>query len=112
MRNLSKWLTGFSLIAFLFTSSFAGAKTFCSMTLNSSDEIETFRKNLTGKGFDFVELVPQSKDPLWFKKACDSGIQCDVLLISGHFGGLFFGERTSTTIGIAEMEHASWRYTC
>ncbi|MDG0816640.1 hypothetical protein [Bdellovibrio svalbardensis] len=82
------------------------------MTLNSSDEIETFRKSLNGQGFDFVELVPQSKDPLWFKKACDSGIQCDVLLISGHFGGLFFGEGTSTTIGIAEMEQASCRNTC
>ncbi len=112
MGNLLKWLTRISLFASLFAGSLANAKTFCSMTLNSSDEIETFRKNLTGQGFDFVELVPQSKDPLWFKKACDSGIQCDVLLISGHFGGLFFGEGTSTTIGIAEMEQASCRNTC
>lgn len=112
MRTFKKYLLGLSVASILAAGSLADAKTFCSMTLNSSDEVETFRKNIAGQGFDFVELVPDSKDPLWFKKACDSGIQCDVLLISGHFGGLFFGESTSSTIGIAEMEEASCRNTC
>jgi hypothetical protein len=90
----------------------AYAKTVCSMTLNSSDEIESFRKHLSPQGFKFIELTPNSKDPNWFKKACESGIKCDVLLISGHFGGLFFGQETSTTIDIAEMERASCRNQC
>ncbi|QDK37770.1 hypothetical protein [Bdellovibrio sp. NC01] len=111
MSVFKLWLKA-AIVLSAFAGGVAHAKTFCSMTLNSSDEIETFRKNLAGKGFDFVELVPDSKDPLWFKKSCDSGIQCDVLLISGHFGGLFFGEGTSTTIGIAEMEQASCNNSC
>ncbi len=90
----------------------AYAKTFCSMTLNSSDELNTFAAALTSQGFDFVELVPQNKDPRWFQNACKSGIQCDVLLISGHFGGLFFGEGTSQTIDMAEMEKASCDNSC
>ncbi|WP_413574496.1 hypothetical protein ACLVWU_09735 [Bdellovibrio sp. HCB290] len=88
------------------------AKTFCSMTLNSSDEIATFAAALTKQGFNFVELVPDNKDPRWFQRACKSGIQCDVLLVSGHFGGLFFGEATSQTIDIAQMEKASCDNSC
>ncbi|WP_413584108.1 hypothetical protein [Bdellovibrio sp. HCB274] len=90
----------------------AMAKTFCSMTLNSNDEIATFASALTKQGFNFVELVPDNKDPRWFQKACQSGLKCDVLLISGHFGGLFFGEGTSQTIDIAEMEKASCSNSC
>ena len=88
------------------------SKTFCSMTLNSSDEKNVFEKHLKKEGFNFVELVPDSKDPSWFKKACDSQLQCDVLLISGHFGGLFFGQGTSTTIGLSELESASCQNSC
>lgn len=103
----------FFLIAlFLASAHSAEAKTFCSITINSSDETETFRKKLTAEGFEFVELVPDSKDPSWFKQACDSGLKCDVLLISGHFGGLFYGQGTSTTFGISEMEEASCRNSC
>ena len=112
MKSLQKYLLGLSLCASILSASLAQAKNFCSMTLNSSDELETFKKSISTQGFNFIELVPDTKDPLWFKKACDSGIQCDVLLISGHFGGLFFGEGTSQTIGIAEMEQASCRNTC
>lgn len=89
------------------------AKTFCSITVNSSDETQVFRKSLERDGFNFVELVPSnSKDPSWFKKACDSGVKCDVLLISGHFGGLFYGQGTSMTVGVSEMEQASCQKTC
>ncbi|QLY23790.1 hypothetical protein [Bdellovibrio sp. KM01] len=106
-----KYILGLG-IAGLFVSNTAYAKTFCSMTLNSSDEINTFALALSKQGFDFVELVPQNKDPRWFQQACASGIKCDVLLISGHFGGLFFGEGTSQTIDIAQMEKASCDNSC
>ncbi len=82
------------------------------MTLNSSDEIEVFRKKLLAQGFLFQELVPQSKDPHWFKKACETGIECDVLVVSGHFGGLFFGQGTSSTIGLKELTQASCQKSC
>lgn len=115
MSSLKQHFLAFTLIASTLAANHAEAapnKVFCSMTLNSSNEIETFRKSLKNQGFDFVELVPDSKDPSWFKKSCESGLQCDVLLISGHFGGLFFGESSSSTIGIEEMEEASCRNTC
>ena len=82
------------------------------MTLNSADEIEVFKKNLSGEDVQFVELVPKSKDPNWFRDACTSGLKCDVLVISGHFGGLFFGEQSSSTIGLDEMERASCNNSC
>lgn len=88
------------------------AKTICSMTLNSADEAEMFRQRLEPQGFKFVELVPKSKNPNWFKDACASGIRCDALIISGHYGGLFFGEKSSSTISMAEMESASCSNSC
>lgn len=90
----------------------AQAKTFCSITINSSNETEAFEKKLSAEGFDRVELIPDSKNPFWFRQACDSGLQCDILLISGHFGGLFFGEGNSATFGISEMEEASCNNSC
>lgn len=106
-----KYILGVGIAALLVANN-AHAKTFCSMTLNSNDEINTFALALTKQGFDFVELVPPNKDPRWFQNACASGIKCDVLLISGHFGGLFFGEGTSQTIDIAQMEKASCDNSC
>ncbi|MBO9667176.1 MAG: hypothetical protein J7501_10225 [Bdellovibrio sp.] len=106
-----KFLLGLAASLLVGNASWA-AKNFCSMTLNSSDEINTFAKALQGQGFNFVELVPDNKDPRWFQRACDSGLKCDVLLISGHFGGLFFGESTSQTIDIAEMEKTSCQNSC
>ncbi|WP_413557037.1 hypothetical protein [Bdellovibrio sp. HCB209] len=107
-----KYILGASIAGLLISSQALAAKTFCSMTLNSSDEIATFQAALTSQGWNFVELVPDNKDPRWFQNACRSGLQCDVLLISGHFGGLFFGEGTSQTIDMAEMEKASCDNSC
>ena len=70
-----------------------GRGTVCTMTLNSSQEIEVFKRNLKPQGFDFVDLT-ENVDPLnlgWFDQACKRRIQCDILVLSGHFGGTFFG---------------------
>lgn len=70
----------------------------CSITINSSDEIETFREFLPASDFQFVELLPakinKEKDHSshWFDMACEKNYRCDILVISGHFGGTFFGE--------------------
>lgn len=70
----------------------------CSLTINSADEIETFKKFLPLKDFQFIELVP-STDPNqqdieehWFNKVCQQDYRCDILVVSGHFAGLFFGK--------------------
>ncbi len=63
--------------------------TVCSMTINSEDEKQVFQKYL-GRDFNFIELA--SKKSNWFEEACHAGVQCDILLISGHFGLSFFGK--------------------
>lgn len=73
--------------------------TVCTATVNSPEERESFKKHLSGQNFNFVELTDYSeaeskedRDSNWFKRACEAGVKCDVLVISGHFGGNFFGE--------------------
>lgn len=87
------------------------AKTVCSMTFNSVDEKQLFSKHLSPIGYKQVELVPDNKDPNWFKKACASDVSCDILVVSGHFGGLFFGE-SSSTISLAELINAKEKSLC
>ena len=70
----------------------------CSITINSSSEIETFKEFLSPTDFDFIELLPstinekQDHSSHWFNTACKKDYRCDILVISGHFGGTFFGE--------------------
>jgi hypothetical protein len=76
--------------------SYAKKLNFCSITLNSSDEIEYFKKNLASDEFKFTELTRDSDnfDKDWMEASCKrhSSLNCDVLLISGHFAGeVFFG---------------------
>ena len=81
------------------------------MTFNSPDEKRVFSKHLTPVGYEHVELVPENKDPFWFNKACASVKACDILVVSGHFGGLFFGEQ-SATISLAELISAREEGSC
>jgi hypothetical protein len=88
----------------------------CSITLNSNDEIELLKKRLDPYQYEFREFVPQNKDGKyvfgWFNKACESNYRCDVLLISGHFGGHFFGETSPYILDIEQMHRASCQQTC
>ena len=89
----------------------------CSITINSSDEIETFKKFLSTEDFDFVELLPfqvnakKDYDSHWFNEACRKGYRCDILVVSGHFGGTFFGE-SGYTLPTELMEEQSCKKTC
>lgn len=74
-------------------------KTVCSVTVNSREERETFRKKLSGSEYDFVELLPESepgrfisRDMAWLDRACQSQVRCDTLVFSGHFAESFIGE--------------------
>lgn len=99
----------------------APVKTVCTITINSNQEKEVFRKSLPSSQFRFVELIPETAPGLawiqgwagadWFKKACERRIQCDVLLISGHFAGTFFG-RSGQSLGLTQMEKASCQSSC
>lgn len=79
------------------------------MTINSDNEKKVFQKNLENKGFRFVELTdyasnPEKKSDDWLMNACQAKVECDILLVSAHFGLGFFGSwlfnRSSRTRGI------------
>ena len=73
----------------------AEKKTVCTITVNSPDEKEAFRRALPADRFRFVELVERGR-PDWLASACRQGVRCDVLVISGHYDGghEFFSDRT------------------
>lgn len=85
-------------------------KNICSMTINSDDEIQVFRNKLLPDGrFKFTELVTQKDD--WFESACQSNIQCDVLIISGHFAGSFIG-KSGQRLDLSQLEAKSCSRQC
>jgi len=87
----------------------------CTITINSTEERDTFKKNLGSEQFQFLELAPatQEGNPSWFEDACREGVQCDLLVISGHFGGKFFGDDLkSPELYLDQMEAASCNNAC
>lgn len=81
----------------------------CLITINSPDEGEIFREKLKNQ-FNVFELA--SGAPTGFlRRACQAGVECDVLLVSGHFAGSFFGS-TIYRLSTQEMELASCESGC
>jgi hypothetical protein len=93
----------------------ADKRTVCTITVNSPDEKELFRRNLPPDEFDFVELVERGR-PDWLGSACSKGVRCDVLLISGHFdaGTEFYSDRLDARefLPVDEMERVSCSESC
>jgi len=93
----------------------ADPKTVCTITVNSADELETFRRNLPPDQYRFVELVERGR-PDWLASACRKGVQCDVLLISGHFDGgdEFYSDKVDAreSLPVDEMERVSCSDSC
>src|ERR1700680_4417408 len=90
-------------------------KTVCSITVNSPDEKEAFRRSLAPDKYEFVELVERGRSD-WLESACRQGIRCDVLVISGHYdgGNEFFSEHLEARefLPVAEMERVSCSDSC
>ncbi|NDP41419.1 MAG: hypothetical protein GZ089_01665 [Aromatoleum sp.] len=93
----------------------ADKKTVCTITVNSPDEQQIFRRNLPPDEFDFVELVERGR-PDWLASACRKGVSCDVLLISGHFDGgtEFYSDRPDVPefLPVDELERVSCSDSC
>jgi hypothetical protein len=93
----------------------ADKKTVCSITVNSPDEKEAFRRSLPPNKYEFVELVERGRSD-WLESACRQGIRCDVLVISGHYdgGNEFFSEHLDARefLPVAEMERVSCSDSC
>ncbi len=110
------------LIAFLAVLAFllslpalAERKTVCTITVNSDDEKETFRQRLPAGQYDFVELVEKG-GPRWLESSCRRQVQCDVLVVSGHFnaGDDFYSDRLENRefLSVDELERASCSNSC
>lgn len=108
----------FSILAFTVAAE-AQQQTVCTITINSANEKNTFKKLLPPGDFKFVELTSYNdgKSDLarsgggWFEKACEAKVQCDILVVSGHFGGTFFGS-TGFELPLDTLEENSCRSTC
>src|SRR5689334_1305791 len=104
------------LAALLATAAVAQAQkqTVCTVTVNSPDERDVFERYLPADRFDFVELVEHGR-PDWLRSSCRKGIQCDVLLVSGHFAGTeFYSSRfnQAETLPVDEIERAQCSDSC
>lgn len=106
-------------LLFITWVSFASARyQVCSITINSSDEIETFKKYLPEEDFEFIELVPSNEryyvnnNVHWFHEACrKENLKCDIVVVSGHFAGTFFG-RSNQTLPIEVIEEKACQKSC
>src|SRR5437870_1620846 len=95
--------------------SHAEKKTVCTITVNSSDEKEAFRQRLPRDQYQFVELVEKGRTD-WLHSSCQKGIQCDILVVSGHFnaGETFYSDdiKKDDYLRIDELERASCSNSC
>ena len=103
------------LASLCFHEARADKKTVCTITVNSPDEKEIFRRSLPSDEFQFVELVERGR-PDWLASACRAGVRCDVLVISGHFDGgdEFYSDRPDVReyLPVDEMERVSCSDSC
>src|SRR5207302_6764065 len=85
LNSMSNFIKLFFLTALLAAvcahNAHADKKTVCSITVNSPDEKEAFRRSLPSNKYQFVELVERGRSD-WLESACRQGIRCDVLVIS------------------------------
>ncbi len=93
----------------------ADKQTVCTITVNSADEKEVFRRHLPESKYRFVELVERDR-PDWLGSACRKAISCDVLIISGHYDGSneFFSDRLEARefLPVDELERVSCSNSC
>ena len=93
----------------------AQKQTVCTITVNSADEKEAFRRYLPESKYRFVELVERDR-PDWLASACRASVVCDVLIISAHYdgGNEFFSDRLETRefLPVTELERVSCSDSC
>lgn len=113
--SLIRKLLAASLGAAISLGASAAPRTVCTITVNSPDERESFRRHLPAGDYRFVELVERGR-PDWLASACQQKVQCDALIISGHFDGgtEFYTDRhdNSEYLSVEEMERASCSDSC
>src|SRR4051812_3376147 len=90
-------------------------KTVCTITVNSPDEKQALAARLPKARYKFVELVEKGRDD-WLHSACEKHVQCDVLVISGHFnaGETFYSDKVDVDehLQVDELERAACSASC
>jgi hypothetical protein len=90
-------------------------RTVCTITINSADEKQALQKRLPPGRYKFVELVQKGRQD-WLRSACQQGVQCDVVVVSGHFnaGDTFYSDRIDNAdhFAIDELERAACSDSC
>ena len=93
----------------------AEKQTVCTVTINSADEKQAFRRFLPEDKYQFVELVERNRRD-WLASACEAKVSCDVLVISGHHGegNVFFSDSLDKHeyLPIDELERVSCSGSC
>lgn len=93
----------------------AAKQTVCTITVNSADEKETFRRFLPESKYRFVELVEHGR-PDWLASSCRAAVACDVLVISAHYdgGNEFFSDQLEVRefLTVTELERVSCSGSC
>ena len=91
------------------------AKTVCTITVNSSDEKESLERHLPRDRYRILELVQHGRSD-WLESACQRGVSCDALVISGHFddGTEFYpgGVDRREFLTVHELQRASCSTSC
>ena len=116
MRTLSRTVLVAALLAVCAgLPAHAQKRTVCTITVNSPDEKEAFRRHLPKEQYQFVELVEKGRSD-WLRSSCQRGVQCDVLVVSGHFnaGDTFYSDniKIDEYLRVDELERASCSDSC
>ncbi len=99
--------------------------TACTITINSDDEAKLFKSKLPESDFDFLEIVPGlgasnktdggNNVTGWLGSACAKlkaeNKTCDIVIISGHFGGSFFGS-SGKRLSVETLEEMGCNNAC
>ena len=104
--------SGIVLAALLAAAPAIAEKTVCTVTVNSADEREAFRKYLPEAQYRFVELAQMGQRD-WLQSACQARVRCDVLVVSGHFAGTaFYSSKHGEHLPVDELERVACSDSC
>jgi hypothetical protein len=91
----------------------AQPRTVCTITVNSDDEKQALAQRLPKGEYRFEELLDRTGG---LGSACERAVQCDVLVVSGHFnaGDDFYSDRVEShaALNMDELERASCSGSC
>ena len=114
VRALKECLAA-AVLALLAVAAGAAPRTVCTITVNSPDEKESFRRHLGSENYRFVELVERGRAD-WLDSSCRAGVACDILVISAHYdgGNEFFPDSLDARefLPVSELERVSCSGSC